>query len=293
MKKTIWRKRIISLVTVFALILGIVMYTKVTINAEVNETEVYVTKTDIPPRTLITKDMITKHSVPSRAVPLNAVLKPDEILGKWTVAGYGIASNSFIYEDKIVEQKELPDAGVLELKEGEVAIPLLVDLESSLGNSIIPDTSIDLYFKNLLYDEDKNDPKALFGVLASNIRVVAVKDAQAANVFNTEGYTNGEKQDVTKPKSETSSLAKIYIFAVPEEIGNLINRAKLLGEVLPIATGNTYQSDLEVITDRNDVVKYIERSTFTNDSEMEDEEEIAENSDLGTESEVQEGENND
>ncbi len=276
MKKTVWRKRIVSMLTVFALVVGIVLYTKVSINAEVNETEVIVTKTDIPPRTLITKEMITKHSVPSRAVPTNAVLNPDEILGKWTVAGYGVAANSFIYADKIVEQSELPDAGVLELKDGEVAIPLLVDLESSLGNSIIPDTHIDLYFKNLLYEENKNDPKALFGKLASNIRVVAVKDAQAANVFSTEGYTNGEEQDATKPKTETSTLAKIYIFAVPVQIGEMINRAKLLGEVLPIATGNTYDADLEVLTDKNSVVKYIENATFYGDYEEVEETELVE-----------------
>lgn len=259
MKKSLWKKRLISILTVFALVAAIMLYTKVTINAEVNETKVIVTKIDIPPRTLITEDMLTIHSVPSRAVPLNAILKEDEIIGKWTVSGYGIPKNSFVYQDKIVEQSELPDAGLLELNEDEIAIPLLVDLETSLGNSIIPDSHIDLYFRTVIFEE--SNPKALYGKLASHIRVVSVKDSQASNVFTEEGYENNQqKHDATKAKSQT--MAKIYIFAVPKELGDLINKAKMLGEVVPIATGLTYKTDLETTTDENEVVKYIQNATF-------------------------------
>lgn len=258
MKKNVWKKRLLSAFTVVALILGILIYTKVSINAEVNETLVIVTKADIPPRTEITKEMLTQHTVPSRAIPLNAVLEPEEIIGKWTAEGYGISKNSFIYEDNIVSQEALPDSGLLKLKENEIAVPLLVNLESSLGNSIVPDANVDLYFRKILFDND--DSKALFGKLATQIRVVAVKDAQASNVFSTDGNASGKsKEDV---KDERNLMAKIYIFAVPEEMGDLINKAKLLGEVIPVSTGKSYNSSYETEVQKNVVVQYIESSTF-------------------------------
>lgn len=265
MKRTLWRKRVGSILLVLALVSVIVLYTKVTINAEVNETKVIVTKVDIPPRTQITEEMLVEHSVPSRAIPLNAVLDANEIIGKWTLAGYGISKNSFIYEEKIVEQSELPDAGLLELKEDEVAVPLLVNLESSLGNSIIPNTHIDLYFQDIVLDD--NDKKALYGKLISNVRVVAVKNAQASDVFDVEGYNNGQKNDTSNNNSKT--MAKIYIFAVPSEMGGVVNKAKMLGNVIPIATGKSYFEDIDTVLESNEVVQYIQDSTFGGDQEYE------------------------
>jgi pilus assembly protein CpaB len=209
--------------------------------------------------------MLVEHSVPSRAIPLNAVLDANEIIGKWTLAGYGISKNSFIYEEKIVEQSELPDAGLLELKEDEVAVPLLVNLESSLGNSIIPNTHIDLYFQDIVLDD--NDKKALYGKLISNVRVVAVKNAQASDVFDVEGYNNGQKNDTSNNNSKT--MAKIYIFAVPSEMGGVVNKAKMLGNVIPIATGKSYFEDIDTVLESNEVVQYIQDSTFGGDQEYE------------------------
>lgn len=263
MRKSVWKKRIVSLLTVSALILALWSYSAIRINALVNEKHIYVASVDIPPRTEITEDMIAKHTMPSRGIPLNAITDPNKIVGKWTVAGYGISSTGFFYEDKIVEKKELPDAGLLDLKENEVAIPLLVDLETSLGNSIIPDTKLDLYFRDLLHDQ--NNPKVLLGPLASNIRVVAVKNAQASDVFDVKGNKDSQSYDATK--TENNTMAKIYIFAVPEELSDLVNKAKMLGEVFPLATGQSYKMGLETMATENEVVTYIEQATYTLESE--------------------------
>ncbi len=53
-------------------------------------------------------------------------------------------------KNKVVKKEELPDSAILNLKDGEVAFPLLVDLETSSGNSIIPNTYVDLYFKQVV-----------------------------------------------------------------------------------------------------------------------------------------------
>ncbi|MGG1021172.1 hypothetical protein G3M81_22965 [Bacillus paralicheniformis] len=259
MKKSLWKKRIIALFTVLALIASIVFYVKLTVKAKINETEVYVTKSDIPPRTEITKDMVEKIVVPVQGIPSDAVRSEKDIVGKWTVAGYGIPSHSFIYKDKIVNKNEMPDSGILELQKNEVAFPLLVDLETSLGNSIIPDSKVDLYFKSSIKDNDKS--KAIYGKLASQVRVVSVKDADASNVFDPEGYKQGEEQTSAINKNN-KSLAKIYIFAVPRELNDLINKAKLVGDIVPIATGHSYDAETKTEAGQNEVIKYIEDSSY-------------------------------
>ncbi|NUH84755.1 hypothetical protein HUN92_13600 [Bacillus firmus] len=262
-KKSIWKKRIISLLTVVALIGSIFIYTQFTIKAEINEREVIVTKTEIPPRTEITEDMLETIVVPTQGIPSDAVNSKEDIVGKWTVAGYGIPSHSFIYGKKIVSKSEMPDAGILELEENEVAFPLLVDLETSLGNSIIPDSKVDLYFRSLVEQDEKS--KAIYGKLASKVRVVAVKDADAQMVFDPEGYQQGKKQDNTN--KEQTSLAKIYIFAIPEELNGLINKAKLLGQIVPIATGKSDEVEEEATNEESEVIKYVEESSVSLEKE--------------------------
>lgn len=260
MKKTMWKKRVFSFLIVAALVLSIFAYTTFTIDAEIDETNIVVTKEEIPPRTEITKEMIQVITVPSRGIPKGTIKKEEDVLGKWTVAGYGISSNSFIYDDKVVYKSELPDSGILNLKENEVAIPLLVDLETSLGNSIIPNTTVDLYFRAISSDDEKSKEKAIYGKMASQVRVVAVKDADASNVFDPEGYQQGvEQKDKDK---QQPSLAKIYIFAVPEDLNVVLNKAKLLGEVVPVATGKSYVEDAETVLDENEVIRYIQSATY-------------------------------
>ncbi|MDA6130868.1 SAF domain-containing protein, partial [Escherichia coli] len=89
MRKSLWKKRLLSLVTVLALILIIFTYTKFTISAEIDEKEIVVTKVDIPPRTLITEDMLETIVVPSRGIPNNTLINAEEVIGQYTVAGYG------------------------------------------------------------------------------------------------------------------------------------------------------------------------------------------------------------
>lgn len=257
MKKKMWKKRIFSLVSVFVLIGAILTYTRFTIKAEINEVEVTVSKVDIPPRTEITEDMVETITIPLKGVPTAAYRHKDDIIGKYPVSGYGISKNSFIYQDKVVTKDQLPDVGILKLKDDEVAFPLLVDLETSLGNSILPDTYVDLYFKSEI--KDTNTTKAIYGKLASQVRVVAVKDADASNVFDNEGIRVEEQTNTQK-----QSLAKIYIFALPDELNEIVNKAKIIGNIVPIATANSYvkNSDSDVEMNETDILEYIESFSY-------------------------------
>lgn len=256
MRKGIWKKRLLSLLTVLLLVGSVMAYTRVKIGAEVKQ--VVVTKVDIPPRTEITQEMLTSIAVPVRGVPNNAIQNQKDIVGKWTVSGYGLSTNSFLYADKIVAKDKLPDAGILALQEHEVAFPLLVDLETSLGNSIIPNSRVDLYFRSLVKDKNQATSSAIYGKVATQVRVVAVKDADADHVFDEQGNTQAQVEE--QAKKDKHQLAKIYIFALPKERNELVNKAKLLGEIIPVATGQKQGNIRE--SKPNEVMEWIEQSSY-------------------------------
>ena len=268
-KKRKIAKPLVAFLLVATLILLIVSYTKYQINAQVNLVPTVFTKQEIAGRTEITEEMLVVRKVPSDALPPNAITDMDELVGKWTANGFGIPKNSLLYDEKVLEKEQLPDSAILNLKENEVAYPLLVDLETSLGNSIIPGTKVDLYFRSKT-DNRNEKTTVLYGKLASNVRVVSVKDAQATNVFENEGKKS-EEDEVKEP-----SLASIYIFAVPQEVHTLLSKGKIVGEVVPVATSDAYKTteDDTQMTDE-EVIEYI-NGTITSNELTDSEEEVVE-----------------
>lgn len=263
--KSTVKNRIIAIVSVIVLICAVVMYTNIKIKAEVNLVNVIYTAKDIPAGTKITKDMLQVRKVPNQSVPPNAYYQKQDIEGKWTVSGYGIPANSFVYKDKVVSSKQLPDAGNRSLKSNEVTFPLLVDIESSLGNSIMPNSYVDLYFKGTtggdLTSGAKSNP--IYGEVVSHVRVVSVKDADAANVFDAEDYTKQDSVN-TNAGDKKYPMTKIYLFAVDKKVNQVLNEAKMLGQVVPVASGQSYT---DVTNDRdseqkNDVVNWIKSQSF-------------------------------
>lgn len=240
-KKSTKRKKIIALLSVIILILSIVGYTKWKVNAEIDPITVYYTKQDIPPRTQITEEMIYERSVSSVAIPPEAATKKEKILGKWTVPGYGYNKNSLIYTNKLITSDAMPDAGTSSLKENEVTFPLIVDIESSLGNSILPETEVDLYFKGFTTElvNDKEVKKAIYGKVAEKVRVTSVKDSNATNVFTEEIYTEKLEEDTSSTDGTKIPMANILVFAVKEEQNLILNKGKIIGEIVPVVAGKT------------------------------------------------------
>lgn len=257
-KKKGFKQNLIAGSSAIVLLAGVVGYTQYKIRAEVDEVPVIYTKSEIAPRTEITKNMLVVRNVPSKALPPNAVTDMKKVVGKWTVSGYGLSKNSLVYKDKISAKEKLPDSAILELKENEVAFSLLVDLETSLGNSIVPNSKVDLYFRTKKDAASQEGMNVLYGKLASQIRVVAVKDAQAANVFETEGVQREQEDDSMTSTNKQNTMASIYIFAVPQEVNALLNKAKLVGDVVPVATSEAYKYNKnDEKLDESMVVKYI------------------------------------
>ncbi|MCF6094503.1 Flp pilus assembly protein CpaB [Microaerobacter geothermalis] len=233
------KRKIIAVIVALLVVGGIYQYNSLTLEEEMNPVTVVIARQDIPPHTEITESMLFQKLVPASTVPPNSIIDPDEIIGKWTVEGYGIAKNSYFYEGKILTKDEMPDAAVLKLEKNEKAFSLLVDLETSSGNSIIPGAYVDLYFATT----QTESKKPLVGRMFKRIRVTSVKDSKTQDVFSPQEYTESKKKDPSKVATSTNNpkaLAKLYTLAVTEEQLDYLNKAKMLGNIIPVATGTSF-----------------------------------------------------
>lgn len=258
-------KVVVSLGISAVLAAALIGYNEYRVNKEIDHQKVYFTKAEIPPRTKVTKDMLQERTVPSAAIPPNAIRNLSDIEGKYTVNGYGLSENSMIYKGKVVAKDDLPDAPILNLKENEVAFPLLVDIETSAGNSIVPGSHVDLYLKGTVKEENTDGTiteKPVFGRVAKHVRVTSVKDSEASNVFDPEGVkVDGSYQSNVEEEAKKRKMAKIYTFAVNEEENNLLNKGSLLGEIIPVASGQAYKTNVEKTND-DQIIKWIQSQSF-------------------------------
>lgn len=241
---TLTKKRLLTGSIAFVAVFAVYQYTETTVQKRLNPTKAYYTAEDIPPHTQIKEEMIWERIVPAESLPPNAVLNKKDIVGRWTAEGYGLPKNSLIYKGKILKTNDMPDSAVLKLKPDESAFPLLVDLETSSGNAIIPDSYVDLYF---VTDKTENR-KPLSGLLFERIRVTSVKDSQTRNVFDSEDYTerdgnNSNNQNVASSSSNPNAVAKLYTLAVSKKQLQLLNQAKILGNIVPVANGMSYEKE--------------------------------------------------
>jgi len=227
------------------------------VNKEINPVKVYFSANEIPEGTEITEKMLNYVEVPAAAIPPNVITSEDEIVGKYVKYGYTIPVNSYFFSDVVLTENDMPNSSVLKLNEGEYAFPLIVDLETSLGNGIVPDTRVDLAFRTTVYNPVTDKEEPLVGIIAENVRVTSVKDNNAESVFSKDG--NGKEQ-----KAQT--LTKLYTFAVDAELNELLNKAILLGGVRPIAKGET--SDSETTMSMNEVITWIENNSYKVDTDQ-------------------------
>lgn len=287
MNKFFFRKLVAVAVAAIAVI-AVYFYTESTIKSEIAPTRIVVAKQDIPPHTEITKEMVTVIEVPGKGLPQNHTYatKLEDVVGKWTVEGYGIYSKGHVNMLKILPKHQLPDSGLLELQEGEYAFSTEVNLETSHGNTIRPGTKVDLYLstnfsKNQLSpsmiksqgwnnsEEFMGDKIYYFGRIALNARVVEVKDNRGNKVFTPDDYTDSPD---AKKKSNKQQMAKLYTLAVDLEDLQLLNKGHQLGQIIPVVSGTSYNDlDIElegtdniprIMSDVEDTIRVIEGVTL-------------------------------
>ena len=204
---------VLGIIAIVAMLWGVYTYQ---INKQVKPKSVPVAATTIQPKTQITANMISHVEVPSAYISDNAITDESKILSMYSNFNTVIPAGSMFYTEWLVNSEDLPGNWLKKIKfsEGEEAYYYKVDTESTYGNSILPDSYVDIHV--LTTDEKQN---AMYGKLFRNIKVLAVHDSNGNNVF-------ADPENKKKPSN--------IIFALSHDNYNLLKRAEYLKELSDI-----------------------------------------------------------
>jgi|GEM_PF-4409761 len=208
------RKRVLSiLIIVFSLMLtGINVF----ILLKQKLVRVYVSSHLINQRSLIKEEDLKEIFLPSAFINEDIIIDKEEIVGKVTRLGYGIAKGSFFYYSFLESSETISDKAQLALLEEEAAYDLyLSDIKANPAN-LKTGLRVDLY---LTIEEEK----PLSDLFLQGVRVIGCYDRSGKMVEGGE--------------------ISIITLAVNEKDISIINKALLLGKISISIGSNRYDSE--------------------------------------------------
>ena len=250
-----------------------------TIKKATNPVSIPVAANTILPKTQITSEDITYKTVSNAMVDEAAIRNYNAIVDKYTNINVTIPQGSMFYSSWLVEKENLPGSWIEEadFKKGEEAYYMSTTMVATLGNSVVPNSYIDIYMKA----EDENGT-VMIGKLLSNVKVLVVHDGQGQDVF-------ADSTNVGTPS---------YLgFIVNNDIYILLNKVEYLssyGVELIIAPHGTEVPKNDAVTVKSETLRdYIDANTIVLDENYVDEEETTENeTEQNSESNEQSSESN-
>lgn len=194
------------------------------IKGAVNPVTIPVAAETIPARTQITASMITNIQVSSIAVSDNVYRSANAVIGKYTNVNTIVPEGSMFFKEAVIDSGDFKDSIFDRLEDNEIPYLFSVNMETTYGNSIYPAKTIDIYMKAL--DETG---KVIVGKLIEDVNVLAVRDANGRDVF----------------ESTTESRTPAYlVFALTDEIHILMRKADYITsnsiELFPVPHGGSY-----------------------------------------------------
>lgn len=137
-----------------------------------------------------------------------------------------IPKGSMFYKSAVITEDELPNKVLFALGKDEVLFNLAVDVRSTFGNIIMPDSYIDIYLKANETNETTGVTEIIYGKFIENIKVLAVKDGSGNDVF---------------ANSEERRSPSMMLFGLQPSINVLLNKARYLTnygvEIVPVPHG--------------------------------------------------------
>lgn len=250
-KRFFKNKNTVTVIGVFLIILVLYLGYRYQINKMVSPVSgIPVAAQTIQPRTKITSDMITTIDVAPIVLQSNVIRNRGEIIGKYSAPSTVIPQGSLFYTGVVVSESELPDAAFIELEEGQVPYNFPVNMNSTYGNSIYPNSYIDIYMK--AYNENG---QLMVGKLFENIKVLAVKDSSGRNVFEN---------------SEESRTPAYLIFGLNDENNILLRKASYMSsfsvDLFPVPHGVNVSTETgETYVSSQTLKDFINANTVPND----------------------------
>ena len=225
--KILKNKNTFTILIVFIGIIGLYVVYNWRVNQATSLVQIPYAKKELNSRNEITVNDISYMSVP-RSLLSNAnniITSSNQLVNKFVNYGYTIPQYSMFYKEAILESSATPQSELNDLPDGYTVYQLIVDFDSTYGNSIYPGNYIDLYVR--IDDELTN--KIIFGRLIKGIKVMAVYDSEGNDVFES-------SSEARKPK---------YMwFAVPEDLYQLLMKAKSINaDIMPIPRNSSYSAE--------------------------------------------------
>lgn len=255
LKRFFTNKNVVTIILVLV-ILGILYYGySKSIKDQTNPVNVPVASQTIYERTKITDDYLEYKTVANSMLDENAITSYGLIEGKYTKVGVTIPKGSVFYNEWLIDGEELSGNWIesLDYEGGELGYYMSVDVESTLGNSVLPNTFIDIYMKTT----DENGT-VMFGKLLKNIKVLVVHDGSGKNVF-------GSGEEVGTP-------AKLGFGVVQDEY-NLLHKIEYLDvELIIQPRGSSLPKDKCtdncVVVASSTLRDYVDAQTITVDEDV-------------------------
>lgn len=245
-KRFITNKNVVTIILVLVILVVLYFGYSSSIKKQTNPVSIPVAARKINPQTQITNEDVTFIQVANSMVGEGAIRASGNIIGKYTNVNVTIPEGSMFYNDWLANSEDVPGNWIeqLDYQAGELGYYMSVDITTTLGNSVLPNTYIDIYMKAA----DENGT-IMFGKLMKNVKVLVVHDANGENVFaNT---------------AELGSPSKIG-FAVNQDMYILLKKAEYLNIELVLAPrGSTVPAEDYVIVTSATLRDYIDAQTIT------------------------------
>ena len=234
--KLFHNKSIVTLVSIVVCLAILFFAYRYRVNTAINAIDVPLATKRLEPREEITKDSFRSIKVAQSMITSNVIISEEYLIGKYVNYNTYIPEGSLFYSSAVVTWDHMPDSAWADIKEGYTVFSLSVDAGTTYGNSIFPGDKIDLYYQNQM------DGKIFIGPLITGIEVLAVKDENGSHIF--------------KKSAEQTEAAEL-IFAVPDEMFSLINRANYISGsvIMPIPRNSSYNA--ETVLGNAQIIDYI------------------------------------
>lgn len=209
------------------------------VQKSVQPVNVPIALTTMFPGTKITEQSFTYASVPKTMIAGMGNLKTStaDIIGKLVAYDGKIAQNSFFFGEQLTTEEEWPSSIFANIPDGYTIYRMKVNNDDTYGNSIFPDTKIDLYMST----NDPDDGLLVYGRFIKSINVLAVKDGEGKNVF----------EDKDNPRE-----ASLLLFAVPENLFLLLKKCEKLGiDLEPVPRNKSYSANPSATELTSDVLQ--------------------------------------
>ena len=265
LKRFFTNKNVVTILLVIV-ILGVLYYGySSSIDKKTNPVNVPVAAREIPSQTKITNDDVKIVKIAGSMLNTNVIRNINFVVDKYTKVNVTIPEGSVFYTDWLDDANNIPGNWIeqLDYEAGELGYYMSVDVESTLGNSVLPGTYIDIYMK-----ATDDTGKIMFGKLLKNVKVLVVHDSNGENVF---------------AGTEASGAPSKIGFAVSQDMYSLLHKIEYLYDISLIIAprGSKLPEDCEdncVIVTSSTLRTYVDARATTIPEDVITKEEVEETS---------------